>query len=154
MKSALSVLLLCFLLVSCNEEKTVKAEKPVEAEKTIQERAEAGDADAQYNMGMMYDNGDEVPQDKDEAMKWMRKAAEKGNAKAQNNLGGSYYNGDGVPQDKAKASMFFNLAAAKGHENGKDNSEQIKKRMTKEQIAEGQKLTREWVERKAKENGQ
>ena len=153
-KSALSVLLLCFLLVSCNEEKTVKAEKPVEAEKTIQERAEAGDADAQYNMGMMYDNGDEVPQDKDEAMKWMRKAAEKGNAKAQNNLGGRYYNGDGVPQDKAKASMFFNLAAAKGHENGKDNSEQIKKRMTKEQIAEGQKLTREWVERKAKENGQ
>ena len=50
--------------------------------------------------------------------------------------------------------MFFNLAAAKGHENGKDNSEQIKKRMTKEQIAEGQKLTREWVERKAKEKSE
>ncbi|MDB4748903.1 sel1 repeat family protein, partial [Akkermansiaceae bacterium] len=95
MKGAFSVLLLCFLLASCNEEKTVKAEKPVEAEKTIQERAEAGDADAQYNMGMMYDNGDEVPQDKDEAMKWMRKAAEKGNAKAQFRLSKMYAKGQG-----------------------------------------------------------
>jgi TPR repeat protein len=65
-----------------------------------------------------------------------------------------YFKGRGVPEDDAKAYMFFNLAAAKGEEKGEKNREIIKKRMTKEQIAEGQKLTREWLERKAKEKGE
>ena len=75
MKSALSVLLLCFLLVSCGEEK----------EKTIQERAEEGDVEAQNKLGMIYYNGEGVPKDYTEAIKWYRKAAEQGYAKSQNN---------------------------------------------------------------------
>ena len=38
--------------------------------------AEAGDVDAQYNLGIMYDNGYGVPQDYAEAVKWYRLAAE------------------------------------------------------------------------------
>ncbi len=60
--------------------------------------AEQGDADAQYNLALKYDNGQGVPQDYAEAAKWYRKAAEQGIAKAQNNLGLKYAKGDGVPR--------------------------------------------------------
>jgi TPR repeat protein len=49
--------------------------------------AEQGDAQAQYNLGIMYDNGQDVPQDYTAAASWYRKAAEQGHAQAQFNLG-------------------------------------------------------------------
>ena len=58
--------------------------------------AEQGDADAQYNLGVAYDNGEGVPQDHAEAARWYRLAAEQGNASAQFNLGVAYENGEGV----------------------------------------------------------
>ena len=63
--------------------------------------AEQGDAAAQNNLGVMYDNGEGVPQDDAEAVRWYRKAAEHGNATAQYNLGDRYRLGLGVPQDDA-----------------------------------------------------
>ena len=42
--------------------------------------AEAGDEVAQYNLGIMYENGEGVPQDYKEAVKWYRLAAEQGYA--------------------------------------------------------------------------
>ena len=117
-------------------------------------KAEQGDAEAQFSLGGMYSGGRGVPEDDVEAVKWYRKAAEQGEVLAQFQLGFMYYSGEGVPEDDAKAYMFWNLAAAKGHEKGEENREIIKKRMTREQIAEGQKLTREWLERKAKEKGE
>ena len=41
-------------------------------------KAEAGDADAQYNLGWMYDEGEGVEQDFKEAVKWYQKAADQG----------------------------------------------------------------------------
>ena len=61
-------------------------------------KAEKGNAEAQYNLGESYDNGDGVPKDKVEGVKWYRKAAEQGNAVAQSNLGFMYANGDGAPE--------------------------------------------------------
>ena len=49
--------------------------------------AEGGDTDAQYNLGIMYDEGQGVPQDYQEAVKWMTLAANQGKAEAQKNLG-------------------------------------------------------------------
>ena len=43
-------------------------------------QAEAGDASAQFNLGVMYDNGEGVPEDDAEAVRWYRMAAEQGNA--------------------------------------------------------------------------
>ncbi len=65
--------------------------------------AEQGHATAQYNLGIMYDNGQGVLQDYAKAVKWVRKAAEQGDANAQYNLGLMYKNGLGVPQDEAQA---------------------------------------------------
>ena len=75
----LSVLLFCFLLASCGEEKTAKTEEVVEAEKTIQERAEAGNADAKLQLGHLYEIGDGVPKDFAEAYMWISLAATGGN---------------------------------------------------------------------------
>ena len=52
--------------------------------------AEQGDAGAQYNLGLMYDKGQGVPQDYATAVSWYRKAAEQGDAEAQFNLGLMY----------------------------------------------------------------
>jgi len=60
-------------------------------------KAEAGDAEAQCVLGVMYANGKGVLKDDEEAVKWYRKAAVQGNAKAQFNLGIAYENGLGVP---------------------------------------------------------
>ena len=53
-----------------------------EAATSFRALAEKGDADAQYNLGVMYGKGQGVPQDYAEAMRWYYKAAEKGFAEA------------------------------------------------------------------------
>ena len=80
--------------------------------------AEQGYALAQYNLGLLYDNGQGVPQDYKTALKWYTFAAEQGHASAQNNLGVMYHNGQGVPQDYVRAHMWANLSAAQGTEMG------------------------------------
>ena len=77
--------------------------------------AEQGDADAQFNLGLMYGNGWGVPQDYAEALKWYRKAAEQGDAKAQSNLGLRYAKGKGVTQDDAEALKWYRKAAEQGN---------------------------------------
>ena len=73
--------------------------------------AEQGDAEAQFNLGLMYYKGRGVPQDYAEAVKWYRKAAEQGVAEAQYNLGFMYNNGQGIPQDYAEAARWYLKAA-------------------------------------------
>jgi uncharacterized protein len=74
--------------------------------------AEQGDTRAQGNIGVMYSNGEGVPQDYAEALKWYRMAADQGDAHAQCNIGVLYDNGRGVAQDYAEALKFYELAAA------------------------------------------
>ena len=65
--------------------------------------AEQGNAEAQFNLGAMYNFGYGVPQDYAEGMKWLRKAAEQGNAPAQYNLGIMYAMGTGVSANNVRA---------------------------------------------------
>jgi len=76
--------------------------------------AEQGDASAQYNLGVMYANGEGVPQNASTAVEWYRKAAEQGDADAQYNLGVMYDNGYGVPQNDGKAAQWYRRAAEQG----------------------------------------
>jgi uncharacterized protein len=77
--------------------------------------AEAGDAFAQRNLGLMYSKGQGVPQDYAEAVKWYRLAAEQGKASAQNNLGFMYDKGEGVPQNYVEAVKWYLLASEQGN---------------------------------------
>ena len=58
--------------------------------------AEQGDAAAQFNLGLMYANGEGVPEDDIQAVFWWRQAAEQGDADAQLNLGVMYSLGEGA----------------------------------------------------------
>ena len=77
--------------------------------------AEQGDAEAQYNLGVMYDDGTGVLQDYKEAVKWYLLSAEQGDASAQVNLGFMYDIGQGVPQDYKEAVKWYRLSAKQGH---------------------------------------
>jgi TPR repeat protein/S1-C subfamily serine protease/uncharacterized protein YecT (DUF1311 family) len=77
--------------------------------------ADQGDAAAQHNLGLMYANGQGVPQNYAAAVNWFRKAADQGDAKAQSNLGYAYLNGQGVAQDDAAAMSWYRKAADQGH---------------------------------------
>jgi hypothetical protein len=85
-----------------------------------------------------------VAKDCAEAARWFRKAADQGLAGGQYNLGVIYEHGRGVPQDRVQAHMWFNLAAAQGENNAAESRDRMAQRMTPAQIAEAQKLAREW----------
>jgi len=59
-----------------------------------------------------------------------------------------YSAGDGVIQDFVVAHMWENLARAQGEENAKRVLGILEQLMTKEQIAEAQKMAREWQEKR------
>lgn len=123
-----------------------------EALKWFRKAAEQGYAAGQSNLGTMYYNGQGVPADAAEAAKWFRKAADQGDATALNNLGTMYYLGVGVPHDFVQAHKWYNLAASRFTASEKvENDEAVRlrddvaKHMTAAQIAEAQKLAREWL---------
>ena len=76
--------------------------------------AEGGDARAQYNLGVMYRNGEGVIQNYAETLKWYKLAAEQGHLSAQIGLGVMYRNGEIVIQNGVEAVKWFRLAADQG----------------------------------------
>jgi hypothetical protein len=111
--------------------------------------AASGNALAQSTLGDMYYYGRDVPQDFAAAAAWWRLAADQGVALAQLNLSVLYANGDGVEQDYVKSHMYANLAAAQlppgdDHAIASKNRDIIAKAMTAAQLAEAQRLAREW----------
>src|SRR3990172_9937102 len=85
------------------------------AYRLIKPLAEQGLPEAQLNLGLLYDNGQGVPQDHAEAAKWYRKAAEQGNAKGQYELGMMHCTGLGVLQDYDEAVKWYRKAAEQGY---------------------------------------
>ncbi len=81
------------------------------------------------------------------ALEKFRPRADKGDPYAQAHMGCAYFHGNGVPKDYALAHMWYNLAAANGNEQGANGREQVEKLMLPVQIAEAQKLAREWMEK-------
>ncbi len=96
----------------------------------------------------MYFRGEGVQKNYEQARIWYQQAAEQGQANAQANLGALYAMGDGVPKDYVEAYKWISLSAAQGNEPAKSNLKNIEKRMTAEQIAEAQRLSREFVSHK------
>ena len=87
----------------------------------FEDLAKKGDIDAQYNLGLMYDNGYGVKQDYKKAIEWYEKAVNQGVVDAQHNLGLMYYNGQGVRQDKKRAKEYFGKACDGGYQKGCHN---------------------------------
>jgi TPR repeat protein len=138
MKSLLVMLTLCLCLWGCGKELATR------------EKAEGGDADAQFNLGVMYHRGNGVKQDPKEAVKWWGKAAEQGDVSAKYMLGVMYEGGYGVKKDLVLAYAWCNIAAADGHESAKRAKQDIGKKLTPEQIAKAEALAKEMIAKNPK----
>ncbi len=85
------------------------------------EKAQKGDAEAQYGLGMAYYTGKNVTPDFFKAFDWLLKAAEQGNKDAQFQVGWMYQQGKGVVIDNIKAAEWYECAAKQGHTKAQNN---------------------------------
>lgn len=101
-----------------------------------------------YEAALATEQGDSA-----RALRNMRDLAERGDTRAQTVLGKAYKDGLGVPQDYVQAHMWFNLAAANASTSGPEKDlrdiasserQTLSQLMSREQIAEAQRLAREW----------
>ena len=123
----------------------------VEAVRWYRLAAQQGDTKAQRYLGGMYSLGRGVPQDFAEAARWFKHAAEWGDVGAQTLLALAYIKGEGIPQDYVEAHKWSNIAAARSSASQSDIRDQalhvremVAAGMTPAQIAEAQRLAREW----------
>lgn len=106
--------------------------------------AEQGLATAQYNLGNLYVNGQGVSQNYEKAAEWFHRAAKWGDDGALANLSSMYGQGQGVPENLVLAYTFASLAAGFGNENSLYNRYFAASMLSEAQIAEGDRLAREW----------
>ena len=104
--------------------------------------ADQGNADAQYNIGAVYDKALGVTRDSQEAVKWWRLAAAQGNQLAQYNLAVAYAQGRGTAQDFERSYMWFKIAAAHGLTAAEEKRVIILKRLTGPQYNSAQEMAR------------
>jgi len=98
-----------------------------------QAKAEGGDAEAQFGLGLKYANGVEGEgQDYEHAAQWYRKAAEQQHPLAQFNLGMMYVEGQGVDQDSEQAALWFERAARQGDAGAQFNMGMVHRRASLE----------------------
>ncbi len=138
---ALVLSTICLAVAACSDD---QVDMYASALRELRPLAEQGDATSQYNLGVLYANGQGVPKDYVQARQWYEQAATQDLALAQYNLGGLYAEGHGVPQDYVQAYKWYNLAAANGAEVAGRHRDALAKYMTPAQIAEAEKLAGEW----------
>ena len=95
--------------------------------KTLIQKANQGDAEAQYNLGVAYYNGEGVEQSHSKAVYWYQKSAEQGDAEAQYNLGVAYYNGEGVDKSYSKTVYWLRKACENFNDEACEFLNKIKK---------------------------
>ena len=125
--SLLPILVLCASVTFGQEQKTVgqlvaevKRGDKAALQKLIT-LGNAGNADAQRNLGALYDEGNGVTKDYAQAVNWYRKAADQGDAEGEIRLGGMYYDGHGVPKDVVQIANWYRKAAEQGNAIGQYN---------------------------------
>jgi TPR repeat protein len=112
--------------------------------------AEKGNPLAQFNLGVMYRQGQGVPQSDQEAVNWWTKASEQGHVEAQDNLGLRYARGQGVKQDLVQAYKWFTIAAAAGNETAMRNKKVVETHMAPEKVVEANALAQDWLSKHKK----
>ena len=110
---ALLISQLAFAQLDVDETKTSSNYHPSLLE--LQEDAERGIPQAQYNLGLRYDTGDEVPQSHEKSYEWFLKAANSGLEDAQHAIGYIYLDGHGRDKNIVEAEKWFFKAALQGH---------------------------------------
>ena len=82
----------------------------------LTKKAESGDRQAQYDLGMVYYSGkDKIPRNMELGAEWFLKSAQQGHTEAQFATGRCYFYGRGVPRDKVVGVEWYRQAALKDH---------------------------------------
>jgi uncharacterized protein len=105
---------LTFVVSSCTTPPPSPPPQPLISGPAVSEtlqRAQTGNADAQNQLGLLYSEGQGLPQNYHEAKDWFKKAADQGHANAQVNLGTLYSLGQGAPYSDHMALFWFQKAA-------------------------------------------
>ena len=106
---------------------------------SLRTRAEAGEAEAQYEMGWRQAIGMGLSLDDVAAVRWLRLAAEQGHNLAQNNLGARYVAGDGVEKNLISAWIWFSRAAKQGDRKAGKNRDSVARELSSEELQEAGK---------------
>lgn len=120
------------------------------AKEWFDKAVEHGHPGAQVNLGTLYLRGEGAPQSSQMALFWFTRAAGQEDALALAKLGLMYAQGRGVLQDFIQAHMWYNLSAARGEVRSAEARDALAKQMTPSQIAEAQRMAREWRPREEK----
>ena len=120
------------------------------AKEWFDKAVQQGHTGAQVNLGTLYLRGEGAPQSSQMALFWFIRAAGQEDALALAKLGFMYSQGRGVLQDFIQAHMWYNLSAARGEARSAEARDALAKQMTPVQIAEAQRLAREWRPREEK----
>lgn len=112
---ALAVLAPCEVTAQPISRPEFDSEPPASSIERLLERAEQGDAEAQYELAVRSASGTISQPSSEQAIRWLRRAAEQGHAQAQADLGRLYHGGFGVSKDSAEAAVWLRRAAEQGH---------------------------------------
>lgn len=104
--------------------------------------AEAGVAEAQFNLGLLFRDGKGVDADPVVAHAWFLGAAEQGYARAQYRVASMYENGEGVEPNLILAHMWFALARDQKYEDARKRRKRIAERLSPHELAEAEMLAR------------
>lgn len=96
--------------------------------------SEKGDMAGQYHMGLLYEEGQGVPKQFEDAVRCYTKAAEQGYVDAYFALGEIYLHQSAGKKDRVKAYFWLGMAAKHGHPRGEEEFQRNKKAMTPEQL--------------------
>ena len=125
-----------------------------EAKDWFDKAVQKGHAGAQVNLGTLYLRGEGAPQSSQMALFWFSRAARQEDALAFAKLGLMYARGHGVLQDFIQAHMWYSLSAAYGELRSVEVRDALAKEMTPLQIAEAQRLAREWIAKQTSQGKQ
>jgi hypothetical protein len=124
---------------------TVEQHPPARSIADLQTLANQGDADAQWQLGLRYHNGEGVAQSDSQAMLWFQMAAEQGHVTAQSALGAYYWVGRGVPRDLSKSYFWSEIAMAQGDDISKSRLEGLSSQMTQAQVSAARQQAEVWI---------
>jgi TPR repeat protein len=117
------------------------------AEQILLPLADAGNAYAQYRLGLVYLEATNEMKSPEEAAKWLESAALQGQPHAQYKLGILYVNGNGVSRDFVQAYLWLTLSTRHIAGSGSEAVRQrdmLAARMSSSQLADAKKLVRDW----------
>jgi len=105
--------------------------------------ASAGDAAAEFQLGVLYDTGRGTKQDPQQAMHWLRMSAAHGNMQAQSNLGVAFSMGRGVAQDPLRAYVWFTVSSGAGNAVATSNRDALVRKLSVQQLNQAKALLAE-----------